>query len=79
MSKSDVEEALDKLQDLSLFSSYGNEIWSLTFENRDFSEQGTNGKLKTKSCNRFVSSSLNLDYLIIKNNHKDNNFLFLLF
>ena len=28
-SKSDVEEVLDKLQDLSLFSSYSNEIWSL--------------------------------------------------
>ena len=31
-SKSDVEEALDKLQDLSLFSSYGNEIQSLTLK-----------------------------------------------
>ena len=31
-SKSDVEQALDKLQNLSLFSSYGNEIWSLTLK-----------------------------------------------
>ena len=30
--KSGVEKALDKLQDLSLFSSYGNEIWSLTLK-----------------------------------------------
>ena len=31
-SKSDVEEALDRLQDLSLFGSYGSEIRSLTLK-----------------------------------------------
>ena len=31
-SKGDIEEALDKLQDLSLFSSYGDEIRSLTLK-----------------------------------------------
>ena len=32
LSKEDIEEALDKLQDLSLFSSYGDEIRSLTLK-----------------------------------------------
>ena len=31
-SKSDAEQALDKFQSLSLFSSFGNEIWSLTLK-----------------------------------------------
>ena len=77
-SKSDVEEALDKLQGIFLFSSCGNEIRSLLFK-IDFFEQGMNRKLKAKSCNIFFSSSVNLDYLINKDNKKDNNFLFLLF
>ena len=37
-SKGDIEEALDKLQDLSLFSSYGDEISSLTLKIEDLSE-----------------------------------------
>ena len=36
MSKGDIEEALDKLQDLSLFSSYGDEIRSLTLKIETF-------------------------------------------
>lgn len=36
LSKSDAEEALDKLQDLSLFISYGNEIRSLTLKIETF-------------------------------------------
>ena len=35
-SKRDIEEALDKLQDLSLFSSYGDEIRSLTLKIETF-------------------------------------------
>ena len=35
-SKGDIEEALDKLQDLSLFSSYGDEIRSLTLKIETF-------------------------------------------
>ena len=35
-SKSDVEEVLDNLQDLSLFSSYGNEIRSLILKIETF-------------------------------------------
>ena len=34
--KGDIEEALDKLQDLSLFSSYGDEIRSLTLKIETF-------------------------------------------
>ena len=34
--KGDIEEVLDKLQDLSLFSSYGDEIRSLTFKIETF-------------------------------------------
>ena len=42
-SDGDIEEALDKLQDLSLFSSYGDEIRSLilnieTFPNKERTE-----------------------------------------
>ena len=36
MSKGDIKEALDKLQDLSLFSSYGDEIRSLTLKIETF-------------------------------------------
>ena len=35
-SKGDIEEVLDKLQDLSLFSSYGDEIRSLTLKMETF-------------------------------------------
>ena len=35
-SKGDIKEALDKLQDLSLFSSYGDEIRSLTLKIETF-------------------------------------------
>ena len=35
-SKRDIEEAMDKLQDLSLFSSYGDEIRSLTLKIETF-------------------------------------------
>ena len=35
-SKGDIEEALDKLEDLSLFSSYGDEIRSLTLKIETF-------------------------------------------
>ena len=35
-SKSDVQEAIDKLQDLFLFSSYGNEIRSLALKIETF-------------------------------------------
>ena len=49
------------------------------FENRAFSEQGTNEKFKAKSCNRFFSSSVNLNYLINNENNKDNNVLLSLF
>ena len=35
-SKGDIEEALDKLQDLSLFKSYGDEIMSLTLKIETF-------------------------------------------
>ena len=35
-SKGDIEEALDKLQDLSLFKSYGDEIRSLTLKIETF-------------------------------------------
>ena len=35
-SEGDIEEALDKLQDLSLFSSYGDEIRSLTLKIETF-------------------------------------------
>ena len=43
MSKGDIEKALDKVQDLSLFSSYGHEIRSLnlkieTFLNKERTE-----------------------------------------
>ena len=36
MSKGDIKEALDKLQDLSLFSFYGDEIRSLTLKIETF-------------------------------------------
>ena len=36
LSKSDAEEALDKLEDLSLLSSYGKEIRSLTLKIETF-------------------------------------------
>ena len=37
-SKGDIVEALDKLQDLSLFSSYGHEIRSLTLKSKEQTE-----------------------------------------
>ena len=45
-SKSDVEEALDKLQDLSLFSSCGNKIWYLTLKIETFLNKERTESLK---------------------------------
>ena len=78
-SKSDVEEALDRLQDLSLFSSYGSEILSLTLKIETFLNKEQTESLKPSHVTEFFSSSVNLDYLINKDNNKDNNFLFSLF
>ena len=47
-SKGDIEEALNKLQDLSLFSSYGDEIRSLTLKIETFlNKEQTEGLKKS--------------------------------
>ena len=52
-SKGDIEEALDKLQDLSLFSSYGHEIRSLTFKIETFLNKERTEGLKQSHVTNF--------------------------
>ena len=53
-SKEDMEETLDKLQDLSLFSSYGDEIRSLTLKIETFlNKERTEGLKQSHSTNFF--------------------------
>ena len=58
-SKSDDEEALDKLQYLSLFSSYGDEIRSLALKTETFLNKERIEGFEAKSFVRFFSSSVN--------------------
>ena len=53
-SKSDVEEALDKLQGLSLFSSYGNEIRHLTLKIEIFLNKERTESLKQSHLPSFL-------------------------
>ena len=53
MSKGDMKEALDKLQDLSLFSSYGDEIRSLTLKIETFLNKERIGSLKQSHLTDF--------------------------
>ena len=69
-SKSDVEENWDTFQDLSLFSSYGNGIRSLTLKIETFLHKEPTESLKESHLKDFFQVEL-ID--------KDNNFLFSLF
>ena len=56
LSKGDIEKALDKLQDLSLFSSYRDESRSLTLKIENFlNKEGTEG-LKQNHFTAFFQS-----------------------
>ena len=52
-SKSDVEGVLYRLQDLSLFSSYGNEVWSLTLKIETFLNKEETESLKPSHVTEF--------------------------
>ena len=52
-SKGDIEEALDKLQDLSLFKSYGDEIRSLTLKIETFLKKERTEGLKQSRLTDF--------------------------
>ena len=56
-SKGDIEEALDKLQDLSLHSSYGDEIRSLTLKIEIFLNKGQTESLKQSHLTDFFQCS----------------------
>ena len=55
--KGDIEETSNKLQDLSLFSSYGDEIRSLTLKIEIFLNKERTEDLKQSQLTEFISSS----------------------
>ena len=52
-SKGDIKEALDKLQGLSMFSSYGDKIWSLTLKIESFMNKEETEGLKQSHLTDF--------------------------